>query len=99
MSTPSELVSPRLAAGLAEMPKLAEALAGGAITVEHAACVGAAAKTSAEQVDDELSKLAETSSVDVFAEQSRRWVNRNQPDDGTEMYERQRRSRLFKNWV
>ena len=87
-------------AGLAEMPKLAEALAGGAITVEHAAvAVGAAAKTSAEQVDDELSKLAETSSVDVFAEQSRRWVNRNQPDDGSELYQRQRRSRLFKNWV
>ena len=68
--------------------------------MEHAAvAVGAAAKTSAEQVDDELSKLAETSSVDVFAEQSRRWVNRNQPDDGAELYQRQRRSRLFKNWV
>ena len=100
MSTRSANSIAKTAAGLAEMPKLAESLAGGAITVEHAAvAVGAAAKTSAEQVDEELSKLAETSSVDVFAEQSRRWVNRNQPDDGTELYERQRRSRLFKNWV
>ena len=100
MSTRNANSVAKTAAGLAEMPKLAEALAGGAITVEHAAvAVGAAAKTSAEQVDDELSKLAETSSVDVFAEQSRRWVNRNQPDDGSELYQRQRRSRLFKNWV
>ena len=100
MSTRAANTVAKTAAGLAEMPKLAESLAGGAITVEHAAvAVGAAAKTSAEQVDDELSKLAETSSVDVFAEQSRRWVNRNQPDDGSELYQRQRRSRLFKNWV
>ena len=100
MSTRNANSVAKTAAGLAEMPKLSESLAGGAITVEHAAvAVGAAAKTSAEQVDDELSKLAETSSVDVFAEQSRRWVNRNQPDDGSELYQRQRRSRLFKNWV
>ena len=100
MSTRNANTVAKTAAGLAEMPKFAESLAGGAITVEHAAvAVGAAAKTSAEQVDDELSKLAETSSVDVFAEQSRRWVNRNQPDDGAELYQRQRRSRLFKNWV
>ncbi len=100
MSTRAANTVAKTAAGLAEMPKLAESLAGGAITVEHAAvAVGAAAKTSAEQVDDELSQLAETSSVDVFAEQSRRWVNRNQPDDESELYQRQRRSRLFKNWV
>ena len=93
-------LSRRLAAGLAEMPKLAEALAGGAITAEHAAvAVGAAAKTSAGQVDDELSKLAETSSVDVFTEQSRRWVNRNQLDDGAELYQQQRRNRLLKHWI
>ena len=63
-ANPGYLLAMKLtAAGLAEMPKLAESLAGGAITVEHAAvAVGAAAKTSAEQVDDELSQLAETSS-------------------------------------
>ena len=100
MSTRSANRVAKTAAGLVEMPKLAEALATGAITVEHATvAVGAAAKTSAEQVDDELSKLAETSSVDAFAEQSRRWVNRNQPDDGAELYQQQRRSRLFKHWV
>ncbi len=100
MSTRAANSVAKTAAGLAEMPKLAEALASGAITVEHAAvAVGAAAKTSSGQVDDELSKLAETSSVDAFAEQSRRWVNRNQPDDGAELYQQQRRNRLFKHWV
>ena len=100
MSTRSANTVAKTAAGLAEMPKLAESLAEGAITVEHAAvAVAAAAKTSAEQVEDELSKLAETSSVDAFAEQSRRWVNRNQPDDGAELYQQQRHNRLFKHWV
>ncbi len=100
MSTRSANRVAKTAAGLAEMPKLAESLASGAITAEHAeVAVGAAAKTSAEQVEDELSKLAETSSVDVFAEQSRRWVNRNQPDDGAELYQQQRNSRLLKHWI
>ena len=100
MSTRSANTVAKTAAGLAEMPKLAESLAEGAITVEHAAvAVAAAAKTSTEQVDNELSKLAETSSVDVFTEQSRRWVNRNQPDDGAELYQQQRHNRLFKHWV
>ena len=100
MSTRSANTVAKTAAGLAEMPKLAESLADGAITVEHAAvAVAAAAKTSTEQVDNELSKLAETSSVDVFTEQSRRWVNRNQPDDGAELYQQQRHNRLFKHWV
>ncbi len=91
----------KTASGLAEMPKLAESLAGGAITAEHAAVAiaAAAAKTSAGQVDDELLKLAETSSVDVFAQQSRRWVNRNQTDDGTDVHEAQRRCRSLKHWV
>ena len=100
MSTRSANRVAKTAAGLVEMPKLAEALAGGKITVEHATvAVNAAAKTSAEQVDDELSKFAETSSVDMFAEQSRRWVNRNQPDDGSELYQQQRHNRLLKHWV
>ena len=100
MSTRSANRVAKTAAGLVEMPKLAESLANGKITVEHATvAVGAAAKTSAEQVDDELSKFAEVSSVDVFAEQSRRWVNRNQPDDGAELYQQQRHSRSMKHWV
>ena len=100
MSTRNANTVAKTAAGLSEMPKLAEALAGGAITVEHAAvAVAAAAKTSAEQVDDELSKVAETSSVDMFAEQSRRWVNRNQTDDGSATHEAQRQGRSLKNWV
>ena len=100
MSTRAANTIAKTAAGLAEMPKLAESLAGGAITAEHAAvAVAAAAKTSAEQVDDELSKLAETSSVDVFAEQSRRWVNRNQPDDGADAHEARRQRRLSKHWI
>ena len=100
MSTRSANRVAKTAAGLVEMPKLAESLANGKITVEHATvAVGAAAKTSAEQVDDELSKFAEVSSVDVFAEQSRRWVNRNQPDDGAELYQQQRHNRSLKHWV
>ncbi|MDE0700340.1 MAG: DUF222 domain-containing protein [Acidimicrobiaceae bacterium] len=90
----------KTAAGLVELPKLAESLATGKITAEHAAtAVAAATKTSPEQVDDELARLAETSSVDVFASQTRRWVNRNQRDDGAELHERQRRNRGFKDWV
>ena len=100
MSTRAANTVAKTAAGLAEMPKLAESLADGKISVEHATvAVGAAAKTSAGQVEDQLSKLAEVSSVDVFAEQSRRWVNRNQPDDGAELYQQQRRNRLFKHWI
>ena len=57
------------------------------------------AKTSPQQVDDQLSELAEDSSVDLFAEQSRQWANRNQPDDGAEQHQRQRSMRTFKNWI
>ena len=35
----------------------------------------------------------------MFAEQSRRWVNRNQPDDGADAHEARRQNRLFKNWI
>ena len=100
MSTRNANAVAKTAAGLAEMPKLAESLATGKITAEHAAvAVAAAAKTSAGQVEDQLSDLAENSSVDVFAEQSRRWVNRNQPDDGAELHQQQRRRRCFKDWI
>ncbi len=100
MSTRAANKVAKTAAGLVEMPKLAESLASGAITAEHAeVAVGAAAKTSPQQVEDQLSGLAEDCSVDAFAEQSRRWVNRNQPDDGAERYEQQRKNRSFKHWV
>ena len=100
MSTRAANRFARTAAGLAEMPKLAESLANGAITVEHAeVAVGAAAKTSPQQVEDQLSELAEGSSVDVFTEQSRRWVNGKQPNDSTELYEQQRKNRLLKHWI
>lgn len=100
MSTRNANSVAKTAAGLAEMPKLAESLAGGKITAEHAAvAVGAAAKTSAEAVDQQLSDAAEKSSVDMFAEHSRRWVNRNQTNDGSDQYQRQRRNRCFKDWV
>ncbi|MCY3849990.1 MAG: DUF222 domain-containing protein [Acidimicrobiaceae bacterium] len=90
----------KTAAGLTKMPKLAESLATGAITAEHAAvAVAAAAKTSSESADSELLRLAESSSVDVFAEQTRRWVNRNQADDGVGAYQKQRQRRSFKDWV
>ena len=100
MSTRTADSVAKTAAGLAEMPRPAESLASGKITAEHAAAaVGAASETSAEQVEDELSGPAEDSSVDSFAEQSRRWVNRNQADGGADAHERLRRRRCFKDWV
>ncbi len=100
MSTRAANKVAKTAAGLAEMPKLAESLAEGKITAEHAeVAVGAAAKTSPQQVEDQLSGLAEDCSVDAFAEQSRRWVNRNQPDDRAELYEQQRKNRSLKHWI
>ncbi|MCQ3806032.1 MAG: 13E12 repeat family protein, partial [Acidimicrobiia bacterium] len=100
MSTRAANKVARTAAGLVEMPKLAESLAQGKITTEHAeVAVSAAVKTSPQQVNDQLAGLAEESSVDAFVEQSRRWVNRNQPDNGTGRYERQRRDRSLKHWV
>ena len=35
----------------------------------------------------------------MFAEQSQRWVNRNQPDDGSDAHEVRHRHRSLKNWV
>ena len=100
MSTRSANTVAKTAAGLSKMPKLAESLADGSITVEHAsAAVAAASKTSPEQADDELLKLAETSSVDVFAEQSRRWANRTRTDDGADAYRTQRKNRSLKHWI
>ena len=100
MSTRAANKVAKTAAGLVEMPKLAESLAEGKITAEHAeVAVSAAAKTSPQQVEDQLSGLAEGCSVDVFTEESRLWVNRNQPDDGTELYEHQRKHRSLKHWI
>jgi len=100
MSTRAANKVAKTAAGLVEMPKLAESLAEGKITAEHAeVAVSAAAKTSPQQVEDQLSGLAEGCSVDVFTEESRSWVNRNQPDDGTELYEHQRKHRSLKHWI
>jgi len=100
MSTRAARSAAVTASGLAEMPKLAESLASGDITAEHAAAaVSAAAKTSPQQVEDELSKLAEKSSVDSFAKHSRRWANRNQTDDGADTHETRRRNRSLADWV
>ena len=100
MSTRNANKVAKTADGLTDMPKLADAFARGDISVEHAeVAVGAAAKTSPQQVDDQLSKIAETETVDLFAEQSRRWVNRNQTNDGTERHQQQRRMRSLKNWI
>ena len=99
MSTRAANTVAKTASGLTEMPKLADSLASGKITAEHAAvAVAAAAKTSAAQVEDQLSELAETSSVDVFAEKSRQWVNRNQVED-SDAHEAKRQRRSFKDWV
>lgn len=100
MSTRNANAVAKTAAGLAEMPKLADSFAKGKITAEHAAvAISAAEKTSADQVEEQLSEIAETSSVDTFVEHSRRWANRNQPDDGVERYKQQRRRRCLKDWI
>lgn len=100
MSTRNANAVVKTASGLAEMPKLADSLSRGKITAEHAAvAISAAEKTSPEEVEEQLSELAETSSVDTFVEHSRRWANRNQPDDGAERYKQQRRRRSLKDWI
>ena len=100
MSTRNANRTVKTAEGLTEMPKLADSLANGKISVEHAEiAVGAAAKTSPQQVDDQLSRLAETETVDLFGEASRRWVNSNQTSDGEQRHEQQREMRSLKTWV
>lgn len=100
MSTRAARSTAVTASGLAEMPKLAESLASGDISVEHAAAaVSAAAKTSPDQVEQELAGLAEGSSVDAFTKHAQRWANRNQTGDGKDAHEAKRRNRSLADWV
>ncbi|RMH74651.1 MAG: HNH endonuclease, partial [Actinomyces sp.] len=65
----------RRARGLAAMPRVADALADGRLTVEHAdALVAAAERTDAARVDDELLALVADERVDPARRLIRRWV-------------------------
>lgn len=91
----------KTAAGLVELPKIAESLASGRITDEHAkAAVEAAEITSAELVEDELLKIAEATPASVFDKRARHWQNQHRSnDDGVDAREKLRRRRTVKEWV
>ncbi|MDE0669822.1 MAG: HNH endonuclease signature motif containing protein [bacterium] len=87
----------RRAEALAEMPNVADALAAGAISVEHAeALARAAGVTSAEAVDRDAELLAQVAGVpaDRAGRHIEVWTQRNQdPTDLHEQHLRQRRRR------
>ena len=87
----------RRAEALAAMPNVADALAAGDISAEHAeALARAAAVTSAGAVDGDAELLAQVSGVpaDRAGRQIQAWTQRNQdPDDLHEQHLRQRRRR------
>ncbi|MEZ5166009.1 MAG: DUF222 domain-containing protein [Acidimicrobiales bacterium] len=79
---------------LESLPRMAEALAEGAITFEHAESVAKAAETvTAERADTELVEQAKACPADVFGKRSREWSTKHRADDGTVEYERHRRDR------
>lgn len=91
----------KTAAGLVELPKVAESLASGRITDEHAkAAVKAAEHTSTELVEDELLKIAEATPASVFDKRARDWQNQHRSnDDGVDVLKELRQRRTVKEWV
>lgn len=92
----------KVAEGLPDLPKVAEALAEGEITVDHAkAMVDAADKVGPDVVDSDPTLLEEAtrSGPDGFARKARDWSNQKLVEAGIDILERQRRSREAKLWV
>ena len=93
----------RRAEVLAEMPKVAGALAEGDITAEHAdALVKAAEATSAEAVDADGALLAKAKSLpaDLAAREVTDWTTRHQTmQDREERFRRQRELRSHRMWT
>ncbi len=91
----------RRAETLEKMPNVAQALASGRLTGEHASALArAAAETSPEAVDRDAGLLAEASSMpaDAASGKARDWVRRRQTDDDLQrlhQWQRRNRSLLF----
>ena len=86
---------------LESLPRTAEALADGRLTLEHARAIATAAeKTSPEQADAALVPETAAPPADLFAKRSREWASRHaRPDDGVDEAVRQRRRRSYAHWV
>ncbi len=92
----------KVADRLPDLPKVAEALAEGEITVDHAkAMVDAADKVGSDVVDSDptLLEKAIRSGPDGFARKARDWSNQKLIEAGIDILERQRRARGARLWV
>ena len=93
----------RRAEALADMPAVADALAEGAITAEHAdSLVKAAEATSTEAVDTDPVLLAKAKSLpaDLAAREVADWAHRHQREqDREEKFRRQRELRSHRMWT
>ena len=92
----------RRAEALDEMPKVADALAGGDITAEHAdALVQAARSTSSEAVDGDAALLEKAKALpaDLAAREVTDWTSRRQSiEDREAKFRRQRQMRSHRTW-
>ena len=92
----------RRAEALDQMPAVADALAAGDITAEHAdALVQAARTTSAETVNDDSALLEKTKSMpaDLAAREAADWAHRRQSEaDREAKFRRQRQLRSHRTW-
>ncbi len=92
----------RRAEALDEMPKVADALAGGDITAEHAdALVQAARSTSSEAVDGDAGLLEKAKALpaDLAAREVTDWTSRRQSiEDREAKFRRQRSMRSHRTW-
>ena len=92
----------RRAEALDEMPKVADALAGGDITAEHAdALVQAARSTSSEAVDGDAGLLEKAKALpaDLAAREVTDWTSRRQTiEDREAKFRRQRAMRSHRTW-
>ena len=92
----------KVAERLPDLPKVAEALAEGEITVDHAkAMADAADKVGPEVVESDPALLEEATQTepDTFSRKARDWSNRRLIEAGIDILERQRRAREAKLWV
>ena len=92
----------RRAEALDEMPKVADALAGGDITAEHADALAQAARsTSPEAVDGDAALLEKAKSLpaDLAAREVTDWTSRRQTiEDHEAKFRRQRQMRSHRTW-
>ena len=92
----------KVAERLPDLPKVAEALADGEITVDHAkSMVDAADKVGPDAVESDPTSLEEATRAgpDGFARKARDWSNQKLIEAGINILERQRRAREAKLWI